>query len=203
MDDIDTLNNTRFELLSAYIDHEVSVDERKQVEQWLAEDPQFYTLYQRLLVLQRSCQSLPTPAAAAVDQTAERVLARIEARRRLPLWGTLVAAAIAATVGAISDPFRSPQFAEQDQPQDVVASVEQPTSKQSDPLANAPLPNAVDPAGLMIALEQPPVELAAASGPVNDSQAVDPSGLMISVEQPPVELSPMLEVADPGINQSP
>lgn len=163
MDNIDTLNNDRFELLSAYIDHEVSVEERKQVEQWLANDPEFYTLYQRLLTLQRSCQSIPTPSPAAVEQTLDRVLERIDTRRRLPLWSTLAAAAVAGTVGAIAGAWNggplSPQFAEtQDrnvQSPVVTASVETPTAPQQ-------APEKVEPSGLMIAIEHPPVELPAA-----------------------------------------
>ncbi|PZD74826.1 hypothetical protein C1752_00722 [Acaryochloris thomasi RCC1774] len=158
MDNIDTLNNDRFELLSAYLDHEVSAEERKQVEQWLTNDSEFYTLYQRLLTLQRSCQSLPTPSAAPVDQTIDRVFERIDSRRRLPLWSTLAAAAVAGTVGAIAGAWNggplSPQFAEtQDSgiESPVVASVNTP-----------PLQETVEPSGLMIAIEHPPVELPAA-----------------------------------------
>lgn len=35
------LHRDRFELLSAYIDHEVTADERRQVEAWINEDPAF------------------------------------------------------------------------------------------------------------------------------------------------------------------
>jgi anti-sigma factor RsiW len=159
MDDIDALNNDRFELLSAYLDHEVSADERKQVETWLADDPEFYTLYQRLLMLQRSCQSIPAPSPAAADQTLKQVFERIDARqRRLPLWSTLAAAAVAGTVGAIAGAWDgggplSPQLAKDQEgvKSPVVASVNTPTE--------FPTQKTVEPSGLMIAIEHPPVDL--------------------------------------------
>ncbi|MEO0374535.1 MAG: zf-HC2 domain-containing protein [Cyanobacteria bacterium P01_A01_bin.17] len=163
MDNIDTLNNDRFELLSAYLDHEVSAEERKQVEQWLTNDSEFYALYQSLLTLQRSCQSLPTPSAAPVNQTIDRVFERIDSRRRLPLWSTLAAAAVAGTVGAIAGAWNggplSPQFAEN---QD--SGIESPVVASVNPPATTKLPSqeTVEPSGLMIAIEHPPVELPAA-----------------------------------------
>lgn len=162
MDNIDTLNNDRFELLSAYLDHEVSADERKQVEKWLANDTAFYTQYQQLLTLQRSCQSMPTPSAAPVNQTIDRVFERIDARRRLPVWSTLAAAAMAATVGAIAGAWNggplSPQFAADDSgiQSPVVASVNPPTTSE------LPSQETVEPSALMIAIEHPPVDLPSA-----------------------------------------
>jgi anti-sigma factor RsiW len=175
MEKIDTLNNNRFELLSAYLDHEVSIDERKRVEQWLTEDPEFYALYQRLLTLQRSCRSLPAPTSTGVERTIEGVFARIDARRRLPLLGTLAAAAVAATVGAIAGAWNggvgSPQFADRQNSieiENIAASI--------DPVpvaVEAPLPEAEEP--------------------------VDPSGLMIALEHPPVDLPPVVEVSSPSV----
>ncbi len=163
MDKIDTLKNDRFELLSAYIDHEVSTDERKQVEKWLTSDPEFYTAYKSLLTLQRSCQSIPTPSAAPVDQTIDRVFERIDARRRLPLWSTLAAAAVAGTVGAIAGAWNggplSPQFAAN---QD--SSIQSPVVASVNPPSTVELPSqeTVEPSALMIAIEHPPVDLPAA-----------------------------------------
>ena len=39
----------RFELLSAYMDGELTAEERKQVQQWLDSDPEFHELYKQLL----------------------------------------------------------------------------------------------------------------------------------------------------------
>lgn len=164
MDDIDTLNNPQFELLSAYLDHEVSVDERKQVEQWLADDPEFYRLYQQLSQLQRSCQALPSPVPSKpeVEDTVEKVLARIDARRTFPWRSTIAAAAIAAAAGAIAGLWSggpATQFANtaEEQPDaSVVASFDTPPLPVE---ASLPLPEAVEPSGLMIALEHPPVDL--------------------------------------------
>ncbi|MGL5075931.1 MAG: anti-sigma factor family protein, partial [Waterburya sp.] len=47
-----------FELISAYLDGELSPTERYQVQQWIDEDPQMKRLYHRLLALQGEIQSL-------------------------------------------------------------------------------------------------------------------------------------------------
>lgn len=167
MDKVDTLNDNRFELLSAYLDHEVSVDERKQVEQWLAEDPEFYTLYQRLLTLQRSCHSLPTPPSIDVEKTIDGVFARIDSRRRFPWLGTLAAAAVAATVGAIAGawnggPAGAPQFADSQngiEIENIATSLDVPSVATDAPRPDAVASEPVDPSNLMIALEHPPVDL--------------------------------------------
>ncbi len=92
----------RFELLSAYMDGEVTAAERRQVEEWLASDPTAQKLHQRLLSLRDGFQSLPIPAAETSNQqTIDRVLARIDRRPKLRLmWGG--AALAAGLVAAIS-----------------------------------------------------------------------------------------------------
>lgn len=47
----------RFELLSAYIDHEASDLERRTVEAWLAKDAKARKLYQRLLIIRRAIKA--------------------------------------------------------------------------------------------------------------------------------------------------
>jgi hypothetical protein len=49
--DLDVTKRDRFELLSAYLDGEVSPEERRLVTTWLADDPETQCLYQRLLHL--------------------------------------------------------------------------------------------------------------------------------------------------------
>lgn len=52
---------TRFELLSAYLDNEVTADERKLVAKWLTEDSNTQQMYQRLLMLRQAIRTAPVP----------------------------------------------------------------------------------------------------------------------------------------------
>lgn len=58
----------RFELLSAYLDGEVNDKERQLVETWLATDPQFQQLHDRMSSLNGSIQSIPVPGAVPSAQ---------------------------------------------------------------------------------------------------------------------------------------
>ena len=93
----------RFELLSAYLDGEVTAAERQQVEQWLADDLVVQALHARLLKLRQGFRTLPNPPASQpVEQTVQQVLARVNRRPKLTvLWGSTAAAA-ALLLGALS-----------------------------------------------------------------------------------------------------
>ncbi|MFB2935145.1 anti-sigma factor [Aerosakkonemataceae cyanobacterium BLCC-F154] len=95
----------RFELLSAYLDGEVSATERQQVEDWLATDPNIQCLYKRLLNLRQGLRNTPVPAASQpVNVTVDQVFSRLEKRRRKPIlvWGgTAIAAALIAAVSGV------------------------------------------------------------------------------------------------------
>ncbi len=54
-------DEARFELLSAYLDDEVTADERKLVAQWLTEDAHTQQMYQRLLMLRQAIRTAPVP----------------------------------------------------------------------------------------------------------------------------------------------
>ena len=54
-------DEARFELLSAYVDNEVTVQERKLVAQWLMVDPSTQQMYQRLLMLRQAIRTAPVP----------------------------------------------------------------------------------------------------------------------------------------------
>lgn len=100
---LDVMQRDRFELLSAYMDGEVSADERRQVEAWLAHDPTMQRLHARLLKLRQAFQTMPVPTSDSrtVQQTVDAVLSRVERRpRRSLLWGGIAIAAVA--VGAIT-----------------------------------------------------------------------------------------------------
>jgi anti-sigma factor RsiW len=155
MDDLDTLKRDRFELLSAYLDSEVTASERKQVEHWLATDPEIQCLYGRLLKLRHRLHNMPIPVPQeSVDDTIEQVFTRIDRRPRLRLLlGGMGAAAAAVLIGAVAslgggDRGFSPQIARQTRP-------------DSGPVAtgNRSSTEAMDPAALMVALDRPPVEI--------------------------------------------
>jgi anti-sigma factor RsiW len=102
---LDNLKRDRFELLSAYLDGEVTAAERRQVESWLQNDPVVQRLYSRLLKLRQGMQSLPIPAPEqSAEQAAEQVFSRLSRRPKIALaWAGV---AIAATfVGVLSNVF--------------------------------------------------------------------------------------------------
>lgn len=140
---LDTQKRDRFELLSAYLDGEVSPVERQQVEAWLATDPQVQRLYKRLLTLRQGLQTMPVPVSArSAEQTVNQVLSHLDRRRRqrAVTWGGAAIAAtfIAAVSGILTDsrPF-APKFAQSPAP--VVADSSEPLMIAiNKPLVNIP-----------------------------------------------------------------
>ena len=99
----------RFELLSAYIDGEVTPQERKLVQGWLDTDPEFKRAYLGLIRLQTALPQLPIPPSMPTDQLSKQIFERIEKEnrwQRLWIWGSLTAAAI--VVAACSSIFVNP-----------------------------------------------------------------------------------------------
>jgi len=141
-----TIPGDRFELLSAYLDGEVTAAERRQVEEWLATDPTVQQLHARLLKLQQGFQAMPIPTAPrSVEQTVDNVLAKVERHNHLRLvWsGAAIAALFVGTVIA-TVPFNrglEPQIAQ--------SPGESLTSPQPD-VASEPL---------LVALDQPLVAI--------------------------------------------
>lgn len=134
-----TMQRDRFELLSAYLDGEVTAAERHQIETWLATDASTQRLYARLLVLRQKVQTMPiSKSDQSVDQLVDRVTARIERRPRRLLWGGLAVAAVlvGAMLGSIPRHTYAPSVANSVSPVDEV-----PTDS------------------LMIALNRPPIEI--------------------------------------------
>jgi anti-sigma factor RsiW len=101
--DLDVVKRDRFELLSAYLDGEVTPDERRLVDRWLREDDAAQCLYHRLLHLREGfhglCQSSWSPPPA--DETAQGVINRLNHRFNLTCMAGFAAAAI-AVVGTLS-----------------------------------------------------------------------------------------------------
>ncbi|MGJ5675165.1 MAG: anti-sigma factor family protein [Nostochopsis sp.] len=110
---IDMVKRDRFELLSAYLDGELTAAERRQVEELLANDQAVKCLYVRLLKLRQGLRTIPVPQSQAVEETVERVIARLRRRRvrRALVWG---GAAITATIiGTVSGLLPSSKFSPQ------------------------------------------------------------------------------------------
>lgn len=132
---LDTIQRDRFELLSAYLDGEVTAAERKQVEDWLTSDPTVQRLYTRLLKLRQGLQNMPVPTSErSVQQTVDDVFARVERRPKLSVvWGGAAIAALFIGTLATVLPGRSPipQMAESPQEQTQPAESE---TENSEPL---------------------------------------------------------------------
>ncbi len=147
--DADRRQYDRFELLSAYLDGEVTAAERQQVEQWLADDPVVQALHARLLKLRHGFRTLPNPPASQpVEQAVQQVLARVDRRPKLRvLWGGAAAAA-ALFLAALSLGFPrnilNPQMASAPSAPTTIRATE-PVAAESDTL--------------LVALDQPVLQI--------------------------------------------
>ena len=106
-----TMKQERFELVSAYLDGEVTPSQRREVEALLAKDPVAKHLYQRLLQLRSEFQRMPiTPTVETVDRTVEQVFEKIDRRsRRTFIWGGgAIAALFIGVISGIISATRSP-----------------------------------------------------------------------------------------------
>jgi anti-sigma factor RsiW len=120
---MDSLQRDRFELLSAYIDGEVTAAERHQVQELLSIDPDMQRLYTRLMNLRQGLQRLPAPTCETkASKTAQQVFSRIDRRRsrKAVIWGGAALAAL--FVSAVSGVFSGnrsfvPQLAQSPEPE--------------------------------------------------------------------------------------
>lgn len=160
-DTLDNLKRDRFELLSAYLDGEVTADERRQVEAWLATDLKSQRLYARLLKLRQGVKNLPVPSSEQpIEQVAAQVMTRLERRpRRTVLWGGMAIAAlfVSAVVSSLPRTELNPSIARS-------------------PEIEAPSANVAPSEGLMIALDRPVIEIpkAAVSVPGQSVNLINP-----------------------------
>lgn len=144
---LNAVQRDRFELLSAYLDGEVTATERKQVEEWLATDASMQQLHHRLLKLRQGFRSLPTPAPVqSVEKTVDQVLAKIDQRPKLRLvWGgaTAIAAMFVGAVTLFTLNRPAPELATKDKVQPGVEQAQQPLETD----------------GLLISLDRPVVTM--------------------------------------------
>ncbi|CDN11351.1 hypothetical protein RintRC_7069 [Richelia intracellularis] len=156
---MDRSKRDRFELLSAYLDGEVTAVERKQVEQWLAEDETVQGLYARLLKIRRGIHNLPVPPQKNAEETATRVFSRLRRTRLKIISGAtaIAACAITAVTGVVGEESSIPQMAQQQ-------SSEQPQIKKTQTASSSlkvaindplfPIPKAIRKSGLGLKGEQ-------------------------------------------------
>ena len=152
---VTTMMRDRFELLSAYLDGEVTAAERRQVEDWLTNDPTTKRLYSRLLMMQQGFQTMPVPAAEqSAQELAAKVLQRVE-RKPKQTWilgGGAIAALLIAVVSGFGGGRQlfAPQFARS------------PVPAESDGLIvalNEPLVEIVNPNDLMLGVNAPIMDI--------------------------------------------
>ncbi len=111
--DLGKIYGDRFELLSAYLDGEVSPAERQQVQSWLDSDPQTQYLYQRLLKLRQGWQQIAAPSPViSTDILAGKIFARVDRRnnkRKVLFWaGGAIAALFTGFLFVVDPVNRSP-----------------------------------------------------------------------------------------------
>jgi hypothetical protein len=165
MDNSIPLLSEQFELLSAYLDGEVSVTERKRVEEWLASDAEFQETYRQMLALQGGIKSIPAAQSIPTEQLVSQVMSRLDRQPKLWAWGSLGAAA-ALVLGALSSLLtgnQSGMMQMAQQPKSPPQSVEVP--QPSIPAVAMRTGESVNPKALMIALERPPVEIPIVDSP--------------------------------------
>ncbi|MEM8602607.1 MAG: transcriptional regulator [Cyanobacteria bacterium P01_H01_bin.121] len=119
----------RCELLSAYLDGEVTASERQQVEYWLSEDANFLDKYHRLLRLRDSLQALVPVSVATIsaEATVQAVLdcSTGRSRRRGFKLGAAAAVVIGMVTGAVLAQTRwVPQIAQTSQSDSGVVNAE-------------------------------------------------------------------------------
>ncbi len=91
----------RVELLSAYLDGEVTQSERQQVESWLENDPALSDLHSQLLALHQGWISLPAPPEnQPVDALLNSVFSRIDEIEQLEAVTPMVAENAVAAIPA-------------------------------------------------------------------------------------------------------
>lgn len=102
------MKRDRFELLSAYLDGEVTPEERKIVQHWMATDPAVQQLYRRLLHIRQGMQHAP-PAPCDVEKTLAGVCQCLRWRAQIAAMagaGVVVLGALGVLSGGFS--YRAP-----------------------------------------------------------------------------------------------
>jgi anti-sigma factor RsiW len=102
VDPLEAAIDEQFELLSAYLDGEVTAAERKQVETLLATDESFQQEYRQMQRIHSGCSAIAVPASQSIENLTDNVFAKIDRRRHKKLaWlsGGAIAASLVAGLG--------------------------------------------------------------------------------------------------------
>jgi len=102
------MNRDRFELLSAYLDGEVTPEERKIVQHWMDTDPATQRLYRRLMRIRHGIQQVPPPSCD-VEETLAGVCQCLRRRVQVASMagaGVVVLGALGLLSGGLS--YRAP-----------------------------------------------------------------------------------------------
>ncbi len=156
----------RFELLSAYLDGEVTAAERRQVEDWLANDSSVQSLHKRLLSLRQGLKNLPVPQSEnSIQETVDSVMTRLRRRTR-KAWmfgGATVAACVIGSLASLIPNSEPGMFRFAGNP------LEQTQQSSSEEMASLP----------MVALNEPLVQIpkATQSLPQEGINQTQPVGL--------------------------
>jgi anti-sigma factor RsiW len=153
--DFDT--SEHFELLSAYLDGELSPEETTKIQSLLQTDQSLQQEYQQLLKLKEKIRQLrPVNPCFSPEQLSQGVFAKVEQRRKKHKWlwgGSAIAAVSVAALTSLFPPNTGfiPQLANsEDHELKLVLAVNQISRQQlNDNLDD----------GLMIKLNEPPVSI--------------------------------------------
>ena len=146
------MKQEKFELISAYLDGEVTPSQRREIEALLGTDPVAKHLYQRLLQLRSELQRMPiTPTLEPVDQTVAGVFEKIDRRskRHLVLVGSAVAGLCIAVISGFISATRSP----------VVKLAEVSDSETVQIALNEPVIEIVNPDNVMLTINEPLLQI--------------------------------------------
>jgi anti-sigma factor RsiW len=91
----------RFELLSAYIDNQVTPSERKQVQEWLDSDREFKRSYLHLLHIAQSIKNIPVAATIPSEELSSRVFAKIDNQRQNKQFRIGLSLSVLAVLGCL------------------------------------------------------------------------------------------------------
>ncbi|NEP08408.1 MAG: transcriptional regulator [Okeania sp. SIO2G4] len=146
------MEQERFELVSAYLDGEVTPSQRREVEVLLATDPVAKHLYQRLLQLHSEFQRMPIPPKVEpVEIMVDRVFDKIDRRskRKFVLGGTAIAALCIAFISGIISNSRT----------NILQLAEHSNSETVQIALNEPVIEIVNPNNVMLTINDPVLKI--------------------------------------------
>ncbi len=194
MDGLETYTkDERFELLSAYMDNEVSPEERKLVEFWLDTDPEFQRQYQIFMSIGWSLQSFPLNAASSksVEDTLDAVFQRVD--RRSHRWKVAgIGIAITAGLGALGTVLVgdfSPQIATRNtghQSTSDISLLKESSLKESSLKESSLKESSLKKSSLKEAFLKEPLQNSQVAN--SEIQPIETESLMLALEAPPIDI---------------